>query len=136
MLVDPSTNMIDFDREKFDISNELWLKMRNGEIDPNKYGLPGRYAGLISILGKVCTDLASILGTEYPIFQYAPILEYTFNNENNLTKEHLETLNEISELMNSINSENLSKLRDIYNNTSYIQISKAFGTNRNDKNKN
>lgn len=70
MLVDPSMDMVDFNREKFDISNDLWLKMQKGEIDLKLYGIPRRYTGLVSIVGKVCTDLASILGTEYPINKF------------------------------------------------------------------
>src|SRR4030042_682037 len=35
MLVDPSTGMIDYSREKFDFSNELWLQLQKGEIDTN-----------------------------------------------------------------------------------------------------
>lgn len=126
MLVDPGTDMVDFSRENFDFSNDLWLKMQNKEIDPNLYGIPGRYTGLVSIVGKVCTDLASILGTEYPINLYAPILEYTFQNNNQLTSKHIETLNRISELMKSIDADNISKLQDIYNNTPEIQITKTF----------
>lgn len=126
MLVDPSTNMIDFSREKFDFSNDAWLEMQKEEIDPNLYGIPGRYTGLVSIVGKVCTDLASILGTEYTIYQYAPILEYAFQNNNQLTSKHIETLNRISELMKSIDADNISKLQDIYNNTPQIQITKSF----------
>ena len=126
MLVDPGMDMVDFSREKFDFSNDLWLKMQNKEIDPNLYGIPGRYTGLISIVGKVNTDLASILGTEYPVYQYAPILEYAFQNNNQLTSKHIETLNRISELMKSLNAENLSKLKEIYNNTPEIQITKTF----------
>lgn len=128
MLVDPSMDMVDFSREKFDISNELWLKMQKGEIDPNQYGIPGRYTGLVSIVGKVCTDLASILGIEYPIYQYAPILDYAFENDKQLTTEHLELLNRISELMKSINAGNLSKLKELYNNSPEIQITKTFGS--------
>ena len=126
MLVDPSMDMVDFNREKFDFSNDLWLKMQNEEIDLNLYGIPGRYTGLVSIVGKVCTDLASILGTEYPIYQYAPILDYAFQNNNQLTSKHIETLNRISELMKSIDADNISKLQDIYNNTPEIQITKTF----------
>jgi len=126
MLVDPSTNMVDFSREKFDFSNDLWLKMQNKEIDPNQYGFPGRYTGLVSIVGKVCTDLASILGTEYPVYQYAPILEYAFDKDKQLSTEQIETLNKISELMKSIDADNISKLQDIYNNTPEIQITKTF----------
>ena len=127
MLVDPSTVMVDFSRDKFDFSNELWLKMQNEEIDLKQYGFPGRYTGLVSIVGKICPDLASILGTEYPINQYAPILDYAFDDENQIPAEHIETLNRISELMKSLNADNLKKLREIYNNTPQIQITKSFG---------
>ncbi len=126
MPVDPSMDKIDLSREQFDFSNDLWIKMQNGEIDPNLYGIPRRYTGLVSIVGKVCTDLASILGTEYPINQYAPILDYIFENDKQLTSEHIETLNRISELMKSIDADNISKLQDIYNNTPEIQITKSF----------
>ena len=87
MLVDPSTDKVDFNSEQFDFSNELWLKLQKGEIDPNHYGIPGRYSGYASIVGKVCPDLASILGAEYPINQYAPILEYAMDSENQFTAE-------------------------------------------------
>jgi hypothetical protein len=129
MLVDPSMDMVDFAREKFDLSNELWIKMKNGKIDPNLYGIPRRYAGLVSIVGKLCPDLASILGNEYTIYQYAPILDYAFKNDNQLTSEHIEVLNKISELMKSIDAENLSKLQEIYNNTPQIQITESFEHN-------
>ena len=126
MLVDPGTGMIDFSREKFDFSNEAWLKLQRKEIDPNLFGIPGKYAGMISIASKVIGDLASVLGTEYTVYQYAPILEYAFQNNNQLTSEHIETLNRISELMKSIDADNLSTLQDIYNNTPEIQITKSF----------
>lgn len=125
MLVDPSMNMIDISREKFDISNELWFKLQKDEIDPNLYGVPRRYTGLVSIVGKVCTDLASLLGKEYPITEYAPILDDIFAN-NQLTSVQIEILNKVCELMDSIDEENLSKLREIYNTTPQIQITKTF----------
>jgi hypothetical protein len=128
MLVDPSMVMIDFNREQFDFSNELWLKLQNKEINPDQYGFPGRYSGFVSIVGKVCPDLASILGTEYPVHHYAPILDYAFENNDQLTDEHIITLNRISELMKSIDAENLSKLQKIYDNTPQIQITKQFSS--------
>ena len=126
MLVDPSTVMVDFSGEKFEFSNDLWLKMQKGELDPNLYGNPGKYSGMVSILGKVSPDLASILGTEYSIYQYAPILDYAFQNNDQLTSKQIETLNRISELMKSINADNISKLQEIYNNNPEIQITKSF----------
>jgi formylglycine-generating enzyme required for sulfatase activity len=126
MLVDPFTGMIDFNKEKFDFSNDAWLQMQKKEIDPTIYGNPGQYSGLVSIVGKISPDLASILGTEYPIYQYAPILDYAFKNNNQLPAEQIEILNKICELMKSLDAVNLSKLQEIYNNTPQIQISKTL----------
>ncbi|UCH15735.1 MAG: hypothetical protein JSV22_07150 [Bacteroidales bacterium] len=126
MLVDPNLVMVDFSRDKFDFSNDAWIQMQNGEIDPNLFGIPGRYTGSGSIVAKVCADLASLLGTEYTILQYAPILDYAFKEDKQLKAEHIETLNRISELMKSIDADNISKLQDIYDNTPEIQITKSF----------
>ena len=127
MLVDPSADRIDFAREEFDFSNDVWLKMQKKEINPKIYGMPGQdeYNGSPLMTTVVCYDLASILGTEYPVGQYSPILEYVFQN-NQFTTEQVEILNRISELMKSINADNISKLQKIYNNTSQIQFTKRF----------
>ena len=130
MLVDPGTGMIDFSRDKFDLSNEAWLKLQRKEIDPNLFGIPGKYAGIGSIVSKVVADLASVLGTEYTGYQYAPILDYAFKNDGQLTLtgKQIEMLNGISELMKSIDADNLSKLQEIYNDTPQIQITKQFSS--------
>jgi len=127
MLVDPSTDRIDFAREEFDFSNDVWLKMQKKEINPELYGMPGQneYNGSPLMTTVVCYDLASILGTEYPVGQYSPILDYVFKN-NQFTTEQIEILNRISELMKSIDADNISKLQKIYNNTSQIQFTKRF----------
>jgi len=126
MLVDPSTGMIDFSRDKFDFGNDAWLKMQKKEIDPNLFGMPGQHTGVLSIIAVVCTDLSFILDTEYTIYQYASILDYAFKNNNQLTTEQIKILNRISELMKSPDAKNLSKLQDTYNNTPQLQITKTF----------
>ncbi|HBH47901.1 MAG TPA: hypothetical protein DDX98_04640 [Bacteroidales bacterium] len=126
MLVDPSTDRVDFSPEEFDFSFDAWLQLQSGKIDPTKFGVPRRYSGFVSIVGKVNTDLASVLGTEYPINQYAPMLEEVFKNEDQLTAEHVEILNKVSELMKTLDAENISILKEIYSNTPDIQISKSF----------
>ena len=136
MLVDPSTDRIDFNREEFDFSNDVWLKMQKKEIDPNLYGVPGRYTGIIPISMVVCGDMSSVLGTEYPTFQYPPILDYVSQNNNQLSSKQTETLNSISEAMKSLDFSGLMKLRVIYNDTPEIQFTRQFGSNTNkDENK-
>jgi formylglycine-generating enzyme required for sulfatase activity len=126
MLVDPGLNMIDFSREKFDFSYDAWLKLQKGEIDPTLYGSPGKGSGKMSIIIKVCHDLASILGAEHTVYQYAPIMDFAFENKSQLPAEQTEILNRISELMKSPDAENLSKLQEIYNTTPQIQMTKKF----------
>lgn len=126
MLVDPSMDMVDFSRTQFDFSNDAWLKMQHKEIDPNSFGIPGKYSGDISIIAKAYGDLASILGQENTTYQYPPILDYAFENNNQLSAEQIKTLNHISELMKSLDAENLSELQQIYSNTPEIQITRSF----------
>lgn len=126
MLVDPSMDMVDFSKDKFDFSHEAWLQMQQKEIDFKLFGIPGRYSGYLSIMAKVNTDLAFILRNEYTIYQYAPMLDYARKNNNQLSDKHIETLNGISELMKTLDAISLMKLQEIYNNTPEIQITKSF----------
>jgi len=126
VLVDPSTNMIDFSRDQFDFSNDVWEEMQEKKIDPNKYGIPGRYTGIITMTMIVCGDLASILGTEYATYQFPSILSYAIQNNNQLSPEYIEMLNSISELMESIDAENLSKLQEIHDSTPDIQFTNTL----------
>jgi len=129
MFVDPSTNMIDFSREIFALGNDSWFKLQNDEINPALYGIPGKYSdknGLVSIAGMICSDLASVLGNEYTIYEYASIVDYAYNNNTKLPEEQMKILNKISKLMQSFDAENLTKLREIYHNTPQIQITKTF----------
>ncbi len=126
MLVDPSVGMVDFSRDKFDFSNEVWLQLQKGEIDSRLYGIPNKYSGMGSIVAKLCGDLSSLLGTEHTITRYAPVLDFAFEEDKQLTAENIETLNRISELMKSLDADNFSKLQDIYINTPEIQITKSL----------
>lgn len=127
MLVDPSADMVDFNREEFDFGYDVWLKMQKKEIDPKLYGMPGRdkFNGSPIMTTVVCYDLASILGAEYPVGQHSPILDYILQN-NQFTTKQVEILNRISELMSSNEADNISKLQEIYNSTPQIQFTSKY----------
>ena len=126
MLVDPTTNMVDFSRDKFDFSNEVWQKMRQNKIDAKLYGPGGEHNGLPSIIQLLCHDLASVLGTEYPITQYSPIIDQALKGEGEFTlsADQMRMLDEISELMSTVDTGGISKLQVIYRDTPEIQITK------------
>ena len=126
MLVDPNTGMIDFNRDQFDISNEAWIQLQNNEIDPNFFGIPGRYTGQISIAGKVYGDLAALLGRECTIYNYPPVLDYVFANNMQMSEAQINTMNTICELMTCLDEINLSKLKNIYDTTPQIQMTETF----------
>lgn len=126
MLVDPDMGWIDFSRDKFDFSNEAWVQLQNNEIDPDQYGIPGKYTGTISILGKVTGDLEMIMGNEITVYNYSPMLDYAFKNNFQVKDEHKEIIDKISELMKELDANNLSKLQEIYNGTPEIQNTKSF----------
>jgi formylglycine-generating enzyme required for sulfatase activity len=126
MLVDPTMNMVDFSKTMFDFSNDVWTKLGKKEIDPTKYGAVGR-TGENMIVAALTSDIGSLLGTECTFYQYAPILENAFRNT--LSSEQIEILSKVSEMMDTLDVESLSKLEEFYNNTPQIQITKTLDLN-------
>jgi hypothetical protein len=126
MLVEPSTDRVDFSGENFDFSYDACMQMLNGKIDPSQYGIPRRYSGFVSIVAKVHIDLAAVLGTEYPVNRYAPMLKYAFENDDQLSAEHINILETICGLMSSLDENNMAKLQEIYAGTPDIQITELF----------
>lgn len=49
-------------------------------------------------------------------------MDFAFEDDKQLTDEHIEILNRLYELMKSLDIDNLSKLQEIYNNTPEIIV--------------
>lgn len=128
MLVDPTMNMVGFNRDMFDFSNDVWIKLMKKEIDQTKYGVMG-HTGESMIINALNSDIASLLGTEYTFFQYSPIMGQAIKNEEKLSEEQIRLLNRISNLMTSIDAKSISELNNIYENNPQIQITKLFEFN-------
>jgi sulfatase modifying factor 1 len=125
MLVDPTTGMVDFSRKEFDFSNEVWLKVQRKETDPKLYGLAGVEPNPSMIAQMLCHDMASMLGTENRYDRYSPISD-AFENGSQPSTEQIGTLNRISELMASLDTGNISRLKEIYAGNPQLQITKSF----------
>lgn len=119
MFVDPDRNMVDFDREKFELGGDVWLQYLQGEIDPDKYG-GGGFWGREQILDMFIHDLPSVLGYEATYWEYPPLMENGEVDINNLEPEQIEILNEIA-LQLQKPDENLNELKSVYQQHSYLQ---------------
>ena len=80
MLVDPTLNKIDFSRDEFDFSNNVWIKMKRKKLIRQSTVSMG-HTGESMIVAALNSDIASLLGTEYTFYQYSPILEYAFRDK-------------------------------------------------------
>lgn len=129
MLVDPSLNRIDLRPGEFEFSADVWRKMRKQEIDPKLYGVGDAFSGLPRITQALCHDVASILGAEYPVTRYSLIIADAFQHDGQLTltAAEIETLTQISELMVSIDPENIAKLSQIFDAEPRIHITESHG---------
>ncbi|MCG8527478.1 MAG: hypothetical protein MI748_13925 [Opitutales bacterium] len=127
MLVDPSFGKVDFSQEQFDYGYEAWMQLQNNEIDPQQYGSPKK-RGPISIIGKVPLDLACILGAEHSMYEYSPLIEGYFMNPKGFTPapDHVNLLNEISELMEADDADALTQLRKIYESNPVLQVTEKL----------
>ncbi|MFC1760792.1 transglutaminase domain-containing protein [Planctomycetota bacterium] len=130
MLVDPSTDMVDLPEGKFVFAWDSWLMLQSKEVDPSLYAMPGRYSGLVSITGKVYHDCASVLGSEYTAYQYAPILGQLRKNNDQMTTEDIKLLTQVSKLMQSVNAGRFSQLQQIYKENPRIQVTESFNPSR------
>jgi hypothetical protein len=117
MLVDPDIQMIDFERNKFELANDTWINARCNKINPEKYGYY-EWWGLGYIKGNLCHDFFACLNEEL-IYWEGP--EIFFKDIDKLDKNELELLDSIAELLIS-SEKNIDKLLKLKNERKELQF--------------
>ena len=122
MLVDPDRNMVDFQRDKFELAGDVWQQLQNGEIDPKKYGV-AQFWGDYMILDVLCHDFVSVLNRELLYLQNPPISSGENIEVSEIEKEKIKVLNEIAMLIKNPDP-HIDKLKAWHDKYEFLQYKK------------
>ena len=120
MLVDPILGMIDFPAHQFEYAAQAWQRLRQGKVDPEKYGVAGT-TGNYHILDMLCHDMASVLGEELLYKERPPISQDEGLDPTKIEKGQLVLLDTFASLLQEPD-QNLKALRDIRNKHTCLQV--------------
>jgi hypothetical protein len=91
MAVDPDVQKVDFERNEFGYSWDVWRKGRNGEIVPENYGI-FEWWGMNYIRSNLCHDFFTCLNREYIYWEAPGICHKEYNTHSQEELEFLDTL--------------------------------------------
>lgn len=95
LYVDPDVKMVDFDRERFELAKDVWIKARENKIEPHTYGYHP-WVGIDYVKGNLCHDYYSCLNNEL-IYWEGP--ELFFKSYQELNAADLQLFDEIASLL-------------------------------------
>ncbi len=104
----------DLPEGKFDFPAGVWLKIRNGKDDPNRFWNAKPEKGLIVVLWSLFYDFHCLMNNEI-IYIYGP--SNNFGNPEKfakLSEKELKTIDELARFMQNTDK-NFSKLQNIWN---------------------
>ena len=119
MLVDPILGMVDFPAHQFEYATQSWQRLRQGKVNPEKYGVAGT-TGNYHILDMLCHDMAAVLGEEL-LYKERPLI--SLDTELDVVKmeqDQLELLDTLASLLQEPD-QNLKALRDLMNKHTCLQ---------------
>lgn len=122
MMVDPDRQMVDFPREQFELAGDVWLRYKQGKLDPYTYGVP-EWWGAHPILSVLCHDLAAVLGNEHVYWNQPPICRDPEMNVESIPGDQVEILNKLATLLQGPDNR-LQELQLIYDQYKYLQFEK------------
>lgn len=120
MLVDPILGMVDFPAHQFEYATQSWQKLRQGKVNPEKYGVAGT-TGNYHILDMLCHDMAAVLGEELLYKERPPISLDKELDVIKMEQDQLELLYTLASLLQEPD-QNLKALRDLRNKHTCLQV--------------
>ncbi|MHC4538340.1 MAG: transglutaminase [Planctomycetota bacterium] len=120
MLVDPILGMIDFPAHQFEYATQSWQRLRQGKVNPEKYGVAGM-TGNYHILDMLCHDMAAVLGEELLYKERPPISQDEGLDATKIERNKLDILDELADLLEDPDH-NLKALRTLMNKHACLQV--------------
>jgi hypothetical protein len=120
MLVDPILGMVDFPAHQFEYATQSWQRLRQGKVNPEKYGVAGT-TGNYHILDMLCHDVAAVLGEELLYKERPPVSLDKELDVIKMEQDQLELLDTLASLLQEPD-QNLKALRDLRNKHTCLQV--------------
>lgn len=114
-----SFNNLDIDHDQFWLSSTAWKKIRNGEQDPNLFGVTSiDITGAWFVRANLFRDLAALNKIELCPWDYTKHSDKKWETLDEMPENELEKLDNLAEL---IRSNDIERIREFYNNNLYFQ---------------
>ena len=94
VFVDADIQRVDFPRDEFELACDVWIRAREGMVDPEHYG-GGDWWGMDYIRQNLCHDFLSILSKERAYGDLPPIGDH----DKAPTQEEFGLLDTIAQLL-------------------------------------
>jgi len=120
MLVDPVLGIVDFPTDQFEYATAAWQRLRQGKVNPEKYGVAGT-TGNYHILDMLCHDMASVLNEELLYKERPSICLDEGLDVTKIEHDKMEALNDLADLLKDPD-QNLNALRTLMNKYTYLQV--------------
>ena len=120
MLVDPILGMVDFPAHQFEYATQSWQRLRQGKVNPEKYGVAGT-TGNYHILDMLCHDMASVLNEELLYKERPSISPDEGLDVTKIDRDKMAVLNNLADLLKDPD-QNLSALRTLMNKHTFLQV--------------
>ncbi len=120
MLVDPILAMVDFPAHQFEYATQSWQRLRQGKVNPAKYGVAGT-TGNYHILDMLCHDMAAVLGEEL-LYKERPSISLDEGLDvTKIERKKLDILDELADFLKDPDH-NLKALRTLMNKHACLQV--------------
>jgi hypothetical protein len=121
MLVDADRYMIDFERDRFQFSDEAWEEYSKGNIDTGKYISSG-WKGSRAIFHILLQDLSSVINEDKATYDEANLMRDAAFDASLIDAATIAVLGEAARLLRDPDA-NLQRLVELHNENGLLQAS-------------
>jgi hypothetical protein len=112
-------NPFDLPADTFEWSADVWLNVREGKVDPERYWNAGGHAGLMPIAWELLYDFHCLMGSEI-IYLHGP-KHLNIGEFEKITEEELKELDDLARLMQKPD-ENFDALQEVWGSNRKLRL--------------